>query len=564
CKKRISGMSFALRRRFVDVASSIGTAVVHAALGLAAFWLLKNDLLELALSGPVERMLNRHRISVRWEKPRWNDWCKISCETAHVRYRYGEITATLRNFGFAFTTNGIDSVGWTSGHIAIHENKRKSAVRKVQGKAPVRLRLVGAYASHRSAQLRRLWTTLQQLPVAGKLADTRIVFDTPWLEGEFWIPSATWSRVRDGVRFHANVKNECTRMPAAHVRDFVIPHLELSLTTRNGTKGFEIVEGSRVSIATFEIFPRLRYFGDSVGFDLEIPEQPVSHWFAALPEGAFDKLRKIRLAGEIGYRLVGAMNVNRPDKMTVNAKLSTEKLRLDTGSVWWITEVNGEFSWRPFGARSFRRIDPDDPRYVRLDQTPPFLRQCLLLAEDPEFYRHEGFEPTMIRDAVADNLATGRFRRGGSTLTMQLVKNLFLTPQKTLFRKIEEAGIVWCIENHDLISKDKILELYLNCAQWGPSSYGIREAAEYWFGKKPLDLTPEECVFLSTILPAPSRAINLFDENGVLNREAEAVFETMQQLLERHGTALEQPLDPQKVCLEGRALADLSPPEICP
>ncbi len=554
-----------VRKRFLAAAARTGAVCAHAALWVALAWVLKNDALEYALNGPVERMLNGHKASARWENPRWTGWGKIAADKVHLRYRRGEATATLNGFAVAFSTQGMDSVAWRSAHVVFYESKRKKNALKSSGKRPVRLpaAVANALPPRRSAQLRALWEKLHSLPPAGDVYDTRVFFDSPQIEGEFWFPYIRWGRRENFVHIEGRAQNECTRMAAVHVRDFAVPPMEFSFWAAGREEGFEILEGSRVRVGECDFFPRLRYAKDSLGFEVQIPEQPVARWFSALPEGAFDKLKKIRLTGEIGYRITGAMNVNRLDQIAVDAEVKAKKLRLDTGSVWWITEVNGEFSWQPFGARAFRRIDPDDPRYVELHETPEFLRQCLLLAEDPGFYRHKGFEPTMLREAAADNLATGRFRRGGSTLTMQLVKNLFLTPQKTIFRKLEEAGIVWCIENHDLISKDKILELYLNCAQWGPSSYGIREAADYWFGKKPLELTPEECVFLSLILPAPARALRLFDENGVLNDEAQTLFATMSLLLDRHGIidAEVVELDVKKVCLEGRALADLIPVE---
>lgn len=544
-------------------AAAARAAVVcaHAALWAALGWIFKNDALEYALGGPVERLLNGHRASARWHKPRWTGWGKISAEKVYFRFRHGEAAATLHGFGMKFSSHGVDSVGWLAGQVVVYESKRKKGATKATGKPPVRLptSVVSALPPRRSARLRRLWETMLLLPPAAAVFDTRLVFDTPQIEAELWLPFARWNRSESYTHIEGRIENECTRMGALHVRDFAVPPMEFSFWADGGQDGFEVLEGSRARIGECDFFPRLKYAKDSFGFDIQIPEQPVARWFSALPDGAFDKLKKIRLTGEIGYRLAGSLNINRLDKINVETEVKAEKLRLDTGSVWWITEVNGEFSWQPFGARAFRRIDPDDPRYIRLEETPDFLRQCLLLAEDPGFYRHKGFEPTMLRDAVADNLATGRFRRGGSTLTMQLVKNLFLTPQKTIFRKLEEAGIVWCIENHDLISKDKILELYLNCAQWGPTAYGIREAADYWFAKKPMALTAEECVFLSTILPAPARALQLFDENGALNEQAQSIFETMHLLLDKHGIIDGEvvSLEPQKVCLNGRAFADL-------
>jgi hypothetical protein len=537
----------------------------HALVWGAGAWLLRNDVLEFLLNTPAEKVLNGYKTSARWYRPRWTGWGKIAADRLELRYRRGEATATLHDVVVRFSTRGVDSVFWAEGKLCFYEPEKKKTEFRKNAKLPVRLpaRAVSA-SSGRSAALRRMWETVRAFPAAAHFANTRIVFERSDIEGEFWVEEGGWQKKGPLTRIHARIFNECSRIPALHVQDFVMPPTTLELFARGDDAGFSLDSLSGVRVGECAMRLGFRYAHDSIGFVIDIPEQPVRRWFSSLPEGAFDKLKKIRLTGEMGYRLAGAFNIHRPEKIVLDAVVRSEKLRLDTGSVWWITEVNGEFSWRPFGARAFRRIDPDDPRYVQLDHTPEFLRQCLLLAEDPDFYRHKGFEPTMLRNAVADNLATGRFRRGGSTLTMQLVKNLFLTPQKTVFRKLEEAAIVWCIENHALISKDKILELYLNCAQWGPSSYGIWEASDYWFAKKPAELTPDECVFLSTILPAPARAIHLFDENGALSDEADAIFQTMQWLLEKNGAidAEVVRLNPKNVCIEGKAwmhLAHIAP-----
>jgi membrane peptidoglycan carboxypeptidase len=99
------------------------------------------------------------------------------------------------------------------------------------------------------------------------------------------------------------------------------------------------------------------------------------------------------------------------------------------------------------------------------------------------------------------NLEKGRYVYGGSTISQQLVKNLFLTRQKTLSRKLEEAFIVWRME--EVLTKDRILELYLNCIEFGPDIYGIGRAAHYYFGKKPSELTVLEGTFIAALKPAP-------------------------------------------------------------
>ena len=109
-----------------------------------------------------------------------------------------------------------------------------------------------------------------------------------------------------------------------------------------------------------------------------------------------------------------------------------------------------------------------------------------------------------------------RFKRGGSTISMQLVKNVFLTRNKTIARKLEEALIVWMIEHNRLVSKDRMLEVYLNIIEWGPGIYGIGPASRYYFNKRPGELSLEESIFLAMIIPRPKWFAYLFDESGHL------------------------------------------------
>src|SRR6185295_15378504 len=103
----------------------------------------------------------------------------------------------------------------------------------------------------------------------------------------------------------------------------------------------------------------------------------------------------------------------------------------------------------------------------------------------------------------AANYKAGKFVRGGSTISMQLVKNVFLTRNKTIARKIEEALIVWLIENNRLSSKERMYEVYLNLIEWGPNVYGIGEASRFYFYKSPADLSLAESIFLAMIVPRP-------------------------------------------------------------
>jgi monofunctional biosynthetic peptidoglycan transglycosylase len=141
--------------------------------------------------------------------------------------------------------------------------------------------------------------------------------------------------------------------------------------------------------------------------------------------------------------------------------------------------------------------------WVPLSRISPHLRHAVVAAEDASFFTHEGFDWEGIKDAAMHNLEAGEFKRGGSTITQQLAKNLYLSSERSLFRKAKEALITWELEQR--LSKKRILELYLNVAEWGHGVYGAEAAAQHHFGKPAHELTPDEAAWLAAMLPSPRR-----------------------------------------------------------
>ncbi|MDX2092873.1 MAG: monofunctional biosynthetic peptidoglycan transglycosylase [Kofleriaceae bacterium] len=151
-------------------------------------------------------------------------------------------------------------------------------------------------------------------------------------------------------------------------------------------------------------------------------------------------------------------------------------------------EARGEkfhlrWEWRPLGKIS---------RY---------LRAAVVYAEDAGFYRHEGVDWNAVEKALDTNWKNGSLSVGCSTITQQLAKNLYLSPSRSMIRKLRELLISFSLEDH--LSKQRILELYLNVAEWGPGVFGAEAAARYWFGHSAQQLTPAEAVKLACALPNP-------------------------------------------------------------
>jgi hypothetical protein len=146
-------------------------------------------------------------------------------------------------------------------------------------------------------------------------------------------------------------------------------------------------------------------------------------------------------------------------------------------------------------------VGPGLPSYVPLSEMPSWVGGAAYLSEEILFYTAHGISPGLIKKALRLNLERGRFVYGGSTVTQQLIKNLFLSRDKTLSRKLQEALIAWRVT--EVVPKDRVLELYLNCIEFGPDIYGIGPAAQYYFQKDARDLTPMESIFLAMLKPSP-------------------------------------------------------------
>ena len=142
-------------------------------------------------------------------------------------------------------------------------------------------------------------------------------------------------------------------------------------------------------------------------------------------------------------------------------------------------------------------------QWVPLKRISPFLIKAVIIAEDDKFWRHEGFDFEAMEQAFQKDLKERKFKAGGSTISQQLAKNLYLTPSKNPLRKIREAILTWRMEK--ALTKRRIVELYLNYAEWGDGIFGIEAASRHYFGMHSSSLGPEEAARLATVLPNPVR-----------------------------------------------------------
>lgn len=140
-------------------------------------------------------------------------------------------------------------------------------------------------------------------------------------------------------------------------------------------------------------------------------------------------------------------------------------------------------------------------QWTPYDKISPSLKRAIIAAEDSKFLTHEGFDFEAIQNAYEKNLKRGRLVAGGSTISQQLAKNLFLSGEKTPWRKIQEALITLMLEN--VMSKRRILEIYLNVIEWGHGVFGAEAAARHYYGVSASTLTAEQAARLAAMIPNP-------------------------------------------------------------
>ena len=146
-------------------------------------------------------------------------------------------------------------------------------------------------------------------------------------------------------------------------------------------------------------------------------------------------------------------------------------------------------------------LGPRNRFWTPISAVPASLKKAVIAAEDANFYTHEGVDYEAIKEALKADLQKGKFVRGGSTITQQVAKNVFLSREKTISRKVKEFVLARRMD--DALTKSRILELYLNAVELGPMVYGVGHASSYYFGKPPSALTVRESSFLASMLPGP-------------------------------------------------------------
>lgn len=253
-------------------------------------------------------------------------------------------------------------------------------------------------------------------------------------------------------------------------------------------------------------------------FDLHaaLPPTRCDDAISAIPADLLQEMSAFSLTGTIGGRIDALVDSRDLDATTLTIRVADGCRFESVPALADLSRFEAPFLHRveePDGSTFEMTTGPETLAWTPISEISPFLLHAVLGHEDAGFFRHSGFSVGAIRDALVRNLREGRYVVGASTISMQLVKNVFLRREKTLARKVQEVLLTWWIES--AWSKERILELYLNVIEYGPGVYGIRAAAEHYFGVAPGDLSPAQSAYLATILPNP-KAYHSHWEQGAL------------------------------------------------
>ena len=241
-----------------------------------------------------------------------------------------------------------------------------------------------------------------------------------------------------------------------------------------------------------------------VALRAETPLSACSALLSAVPRGMAPQLEGIRMDGTFAVKGQLDFDTDTP---------SATKVKLDVDNHCRVREVPPIVSPRRFRMPWRREVKgadglpmevesgPGTANWTNYEDISPHLETAIVVCEDAGFFHHRGFDYSAIQNSIRMNIEAGRFLRGGSTVSMQLAKNLYLSREKNLARKLQEAVFTMLLEQE--LSKHELLELYLNVIEFGPGIYGIRDAARYYFDEEPRELSLGQALYLGSILPNP-------------------------------------------------------------
>ena len=338
-----------------------------------------------------------------------------------------------------------------------------------------------------------------------------------------------------------SVHNLLINHPALSSGNIVFPDAAIDANLFVGSNYVSVDSSSVIRVKKITAKPYIKYtLNPTKIYELKINTGWINaaDMFDSFPNGMFDALDGIQVAGKLNYALNFFMDSSKPDDLVFDSRLDKSGFRIIKYGRTDLTKLNTSFVYTPYEKgkpMAPHLISTENLEFTPLSNIAPDLRNAVMTAEDPSFYTNHGFVEEAFRKSLATDFKTKKFKRGGSGISMQLVKNAYLSREKTLARKIEEIMIVWIIENNHIMKKDRMLEVYLNIIEWGRNIYGISEASHFYFGKSPSELTLGESIYLASIVPYPKGGLYAFQPDGTLRPGLHGYFNLIGKLMATKG-----------------------------
>lgn len=339
----------------------------------------------------------------------------------------------------------------------------------------------------------------------------------------------------------ASIDNFMVNHPKIAKKDVIIDKARFDYNFLFGEDFVAIDSTSIVKLNKIEVHPFVQYsVAEDTVYTLQarIPKMKAQDFIVSLPNGLFTNFEGMQAEGTFSYDLDFMYNKNKPNAIVFDSKLQKQNLTILKYGEADLAKLNGSFVYRAVDNGIEQRpvmVGPANASYTPLHSISPYLRKAVLTTEDPSFYSHKGFINEAFKQSIIKNIKAKKFARGASTISMQLVKNVFLTREKTLSRKLEEILLVYILENNRIVSKERMLEVYFNVIEWGPNVYGVGEASRYYFQKHPAELSLDESLFLASIVPRPKSFMWQFNEQGNLKSHAVRNNNYIKKLMLRRG-----------------------------
>ena len=324
----------------------------------------------------------------------------------------------------------------------------------------------------------------------------------------------------------ASIRNLLVNHRRIASQDVKIENAQFNYDFLFGPDFIRIDSSSTVQINKLKIHPFVEYNikkDTTYALKLDIPEMKAQDFIDALPKGLFLNFEGMQAEGSFDYRLQFFFNKNQPKDIVFDSQFHKTNLKITKYGAANLSKLNAPFVYQAIEDGKPQRaivVGESNPNFTPLESISPYLRNAVLTMEDPSFFSHNGFISEAFKQSIIKNIKAKKFARGASTISMQLVKNVFLTREKTLSRKLEEILLVYILENNRIVSKSRMFEVYLNIIEWGPNIYGIGEASHFYFSKNPSDLTVGESIYLASIVPRPKKFMYYFTAEGELKPSA--------------------------------------------